>query len=116
MHESAGERPPEGARGEPSRRVFLGTVLRAPFTARAWAEAAYCLIGFPLAVVGTVLVLVLLALGTGLTASSSAPSSGLRSSSRRSASRAAAPPCIVEARPGVAGRAGGGASAAATEG
>ncbi|MFF1255527.1 sensor histidine kinase [Streptomyces sp. NPDC058321] len=69
MHESAGERPPEGARGEPSRRVFLGTVLRAPFTARAWAEAAYCLIGFPLAVVGTVLVLVLLALGTGLTAS-----------------------------------------------
>ncbi|WP_406427007.1 sensor histidine kinase [Streptomyces sp. NBC_00147] len=69
MHESAGERPREGARAEPSRRFSPGAVLRAPFTARAWAEVAYCLIGFPLAVVGTVLVLVLLALGTGLTAS-----------------------------------------------
>ncbi|MFD8777324.1 sensor histidine kinase [Streptomyces sp. NPDC059916] len=69
MHESAGERPRDGARAEPSRRVPPGAVLRAPFTARAWAEVAYCLIGFPLAVVGTVLVLVLLALGTGLTAS-----------------------------------------------
>ncbi|WP_030935606.1 sensor histidine kinase [Streptomyces sp. NRRL S-646] len=44
-------------------------VLRAPFTARAWAEVAYCLAGFPVAVVGFVLVLVLLAVGAGLTVS-----------------------------------------------
>ncbi|MCI3245658.1 MULTISPECIES: sensor histidine kinase [Streptomyces] len=47
----------------------LRGVLRAPFTRRAWCEAAYCLAGFPVALVGFVLVLVLLALGAGLTVS-----------------------------------------------
>ena len=47
----------------------LRAVLRAPFTARAWAETAYCLAGFPIALVGFVLVLVVLALGAGLTVS-----------------------------------------------
>ncbi|GAA2094553.1 sensor domain-containing protein [Streptomyces albiaxialis] len=42
--------------------------LRAPFTRRAWGETAYCLAGFPLALVGFVLLVVLLALGAGLTA------------------------------------------------
>ncbi|NUP37260.1 MAG: sensor histidine kinase [Streptomyces sp.] len=46
-----------------------GAVLRAPFTARAWAEAAYCLVGFPIALLGFVLVLVVLALGAGFTVS-----------------------------------------------
>jgi len=44
-------------------------VLRAPFTARAWREAAYCLAGLPVALVGFVLVLVLLALGAAFTVS-----------------------------------------------
>ncbi|AXK37743.1 sensor histidine kinase [Streptomyces armeniacus] len=44
-------------------------VLRAPFTRRTWGEAAYCVLGLPLALAGFVLVLVLLALGTGLTVS-----------------------------------------------
>ncbi|MGY6019502.1 sensor histidine kinase [Streptomyces spinosirectus] len=44
-------------------------VLRAPFTGRAWSEAAYCLAGLPVALVGFVLVLVLLALGAALTVS-----------------------------------------------
>jgi signal transduction histidine kinase len=44
-------------------------VLRAPFTVRAWAEAAYCLAGFPLAVAGFLLVVVLLAVGAALTVS-----------------------------------------------
>ncbi|ATL32717.1 sensor histidine kinase [Streptomyces formicae] len=43
--------------------------LRAPFTRRAWAEAAYCLTGFPLGVAGGVVLAVLLALGAGLTVS-----------------------------------------------
>ncbi|PTM93767.1 sensor histidine kinase [Streptomyces sp. VMFN-G11Ma] len=47
----------------------LPGVLRAPLTRRAWWEAAYCLAGFPLALVGFVLVVVLLALGAGLTVS-----------------------------------------------
>lgn len=47
----------------------LRAVLTAPFTRRAWAEAAYCLLGFPVALVGFVLVLVLLADGVVLTAS-----------------------------------------------
>ncbi|MGW2716860.1 sensor histidine kinase [Streptomyces sp. NPDC001492] len=47
----------------------LRAVLRAPLTARAWAEAAYCLAGFPVALVGFVLVLVVLALGVGFTVS-----------------------------------------------
>lgn len=55
---------PEGPGG-----ARLRAVLGAPFTTRTWAEVAYCLLGFPPAVVGIVLVLVLLALGAGLTAS-----------------------------------------------
>ncbi|MFF4359221.1 sensor histidine kinase [Streptomyces sp. NPDC001604] len=47
----------------------LRAALRAPFTARARAEVAYCLVGFPIALVGFVLVLVVLALGAGLTVS-----------------------------------------------
>ncbi|ANS70463.1 histidine kinase [Streptomyces lincolnensis] len=43
-------------------------VLRAPFTRRAWFEAAYCLAAFPLAVLGFVVTLVPLALGAALTA------------------------------------------------
>jgi signal transduction histidine kinase len=53
----------------PARAAWPRTALCAPFTRRAWAEAAYCLAGFPLAVVGFVLVLVLLALGAGFTVS-----------------------------------------------
>lgn len=48
---------------------YVRTVLRAPLTTRAWREAAYCLVGFPVALVGFVLTVLLLALGTGLTAS-----------------------------------------------
>ncbi|MFE0102334.1 sensor histidine kinase [Streptomyces sp. NPDC059009] len=44
-------------------------VLRAPGSRRAWAEAAYCLIGFPLAVAGGVVLAVVLALGAGFTVS-----------------------------------------------
>ncbi|MEU1146737.1 sensor histidine kinase [Streptomyces sp. NPDC005863] len=44
-------------------------VARAPFTRRAWAEAAYCLIGFPLGLAGGVVLAVVLALGAGLTVS-----------------------------------------------
>jgi signal transduction histidine kinase len=52
-------------------------VLRGPFTARAWAETAYCLLGFPLAVVGFVLVVVFLGLGTGFAVSIVAAAIGL---------------------------------------
>ncbi|MEU0602733.1 sensor domain-containing protein [Streptomyces sp. NPDC006393] len=70
--------PAKGARTgayveDPARRsgpaARLPPLLRAPFTTRAWAEVTYCLLGFPLAVVGCVLVLVLLALGAGLSVS-----------------------------------------------
>jgi signal transduction histidine kinase len=54
-------------RAEPPGRALRA--LGAPFTVRAWAEAAYCLLGFPLAVAGFVPVVVLLALGAGLTVS-----------------------------------------------
>jgi signal transduction histidine kinase len=47
----------------------LRAVLRAPITPRAWSEAAYCLIGFPVALPGFLLVVVLLAVGTGFTLS-----------------------------------------------
>ncbi|MCX5555592.1 sensor histidine kinase [Streptomyces sp. NBC_00038] len=67
MRDTSAVMPGPGVRTGPGGA--LRTVLRAPFTTRAWAEAAYCLIGFPLALVGFVLVVVLLALGTGLTAS-----------------------------------------------
>ncbi|MFG2648046.1 sensor histidine kinase [Streptomyces sp. NPDC048436] len=42
-------------------------MVRAPFTRRAWAEAAYCLVGFPLGLAGGVLLAVVLALGAGFT-------------------------------------------------
>ena len=56
--------PAPGALG-----VRVATVLRAPLTRRAWAEAAYCLLAFPLSLAGGVVLLVLLALGAGLTVS-----------------------------------------------
>ncbi len=42
------------------------TVLGAPFTRRAWAQAVYCLVGFPVALAGVVLLVVLLCVGSGL--------------------------------------------------
>jgi signal transduction histidine kinase len=63
--EAAGK-PAGTALGRPGA---LRTVLTAPFTRCAWAEAAYCLLGFPVALGGAVLVLTLLALGVGLAAS-----------------------------------------------
>jgi signal transduction histidine kinase len=69
MQDRSAETAPEPA-GKPLRRPgALHTVLTAPFTRRAWAEAAYCLLSFPVALVGFVLVLVLLANGVALTAS-----------------------------------------------
>jgi signal transduction histidine kinase len=53
----------------PSAAGVATTVLRTPFTRRAKAEAAYCLVGFPVAAVGFVLLLVLLIPGTALTVS-----------------------------------------------
>jgi signal transduction histidine kinase len=43
-------------------------IVRAPFTQRAWAELGYCLAGVPLGIVGFVVIAVLLAVGTVLTA------------------------------------------------
>lgn len=64
----APERPgtPNGTRGA---RALVRAVGRAPFTRRAWAEAAYCLVGFPPALAGGVLLAVALALGAGFTVS-----------------------------------------------
>jgi len=66
--------PSAGTLGKPAGRALgrpgaLRAVLTTPFTRRAWAEAAYCLLGFPVALVGFVLVLVLLATSVGLIAS-----------------------------------------------
>jgi signal transduction histidine kinase len=60
---------PAGGVGMGPGGALLRAVLRAPCTARAWAEAAYCVLGFPVAVAGFVLAIVLLALGSALTAS-----------------------------------------------
>ncbi|MFH8487058.1 sensor histidine kinase [Streptomyces longisporoflavus] len=57
---------PTGRRGA---RAFARVVGRAPFARWAWAEAAYCLIGFPLGLAGGVLLVVVLALGAGFTVS-----------------------------------------------
>lgn len=57
---------PSGTRGA---RALVRAVGRAPLTRRAWAEAAYCLIGLPLGLVGGVLLAVALALGAGFTVS-----------------------------------------------
>ncbi|MFD0418649.1 sensor histidine kinase [Streptomyces sp. NPDC127108] len=58
---------PRPTPGAPLARV--ATALRAPLTRRAWAEAAYCLLAFPLSLAGGVVLLVFLALGAGLTVS-----------------------------------------------
>ncbi|MGW6273055.1 sensor histidine kinase [Streptomyces sp. NPDC055060] len=65
---SAPEHPgtPSDTRGARGLARALG---RAPFSRRAWAEAAYCLVGFPLGLVGGVLLAVVLALGAGFTVS-----------------------------------------------
>ncbi|WP_458247949.1 sensor histidine kinase [Streptomyces sp. MAI_2237] len=57
--------------GHPASRTgpALRNVLGAPLTARAGAELAYCLVGFPLALAGFLPVAVFLALGAGLTVS-----------------------------------------------
>ncbi|TQS46232.1 sensor histidine kinase [Cryptosporangium phraense] len=47
----------------------MHAVLTAPFTRRAWAEAGYCLLSFPVGLVGFGSALILLALGVALTAS-----------------------------------------------
>ncbi|MFI5955315.1 sensor domain-containing protein [Cryptosporangium sp. NPDC051539] len=52
-----------------SRSGVVHAVLTAPFTRRAWAEAGYCLLSVPVALVGFVLALSLLGLGVGLIAS-----------------------------------------------
>ncbi|MGW3118149.1 sensor histidine kinase [Streptomyces sp. NPDC001107] len=49
--------------------VLLWAVLRAPISRRARAEAAYCLVAFPIALVGFVLVLIGLVIGAGFTVS-----------------------------------------------
>jgi signal transduction histidine kinase len=69
MQDRPAETTPEPAGKPLGRPGALRTVLTAPFTRRAWAEAAYCLLGFPVALVGFVLVLVLLVDGVALTAS-----------------------------------------------
>ncbi|MGW3097578.1 sensor histidine kinase [Streptomyces sp. NPDC001102] len=63
--------PPGPAPGHPASRrgPTLRNVLGAPLTARAGAELAYCLAGFPLALAGFLPVAVFLALGAGLTVS-----------------------------------------------
>ncbi|MGW5860848.1 sensor domain-containing protein [Streptomyces sp. NPDC055239] len=53
--------------GTPGARALVRAVGRAPFARRAWAEAVYCLIGFPLGLAGGVLLAVALALGAGFT-------------------------------------------------
>lgn len=60
---------PGTAAGTRGARAVARAVGRAPFTRRAWTEAAYCLIGFPLGLVGGVLLAVALALGAGFTVS-----------------------------------------------
>lgn len=60
---------PGTAAGTRGARAVVRAVGRAPFTRRAWTEAAYCLIGFPLGLVGGVLLAVALALGAGFTVS-----------------------------------------------
>ncbi|MDT3438634.1 sensor domain-containing protein [Pseudofrankia sp. BMG5.37] len=44
----------------------LRAAVRAPFTARAWAELAYAVAGFPLGILGAAYVVVTFVLGTGL--------------------------------------------------
>jgi signal transduction histidine kinase len=65
----SGETPDTPAGKALGRPGAVRAALSAPFTRRAWAEAAYCLLGFPIALVGFVLVLTLLAHGVALIAS-----------------------------------------------
>ncbi|MEU7576281.1 sensor domain-containing protein [Streptomyces sp. NPDC041068] len=73
MHVQDSERPLGGAPRDRlprlRERVFQAGVLRAPFTRRAWAEVAYCLIGLPLGLAGGTVLAVVLALGGAFTLS-----------------------------------------------
>ncbi|MFD4635261.1 sensor histidine kinase [Streptomyces sp. NPDC058284] len=60
---------PENALPVGRRPRLVAEVARAPFTRRTWAEAAYCLIGFPLGLAGGLILAVVLALGAGFTVS-----------------------------------------------
>jgi signal transduction histidine kinase len=63
--------PPSASRpggGALPALAIARAAVRAPFTRRAWAELAYCLAGVPLGLLGAIAILVLLAIGTGLTA------------------------------------------------
>jgi signal transduction histidine kinase len=69
--ESMTSGPPSGIRpggGWPAVGRIALEIVRAPFTQRAWAELGYCLAGVPLGIVGFVVIAVLLAVGTAMTA------------------------------------------------
>ncbi|QCX81624.1 Nitrate/nitrite sensor protein NarX [Streptomyces sp. YIM 121038] len=68
MHDSC-KTPSRSPSPTAPARSFLLMVLRAPLTRRAGREVAYCLLAFPLGLVGGVVLTVLLALGAGLTVS-----------------------------------------------
>ncbi|WP_253916450.1 sensor histidine kinase [Streptomyces sp. MNP-20] len=68
MHDSS-KTPPRSPSPTAPARSFPLMVLRAPLTRRAGREVAYCLLAFPLGLVGGVVLTVLLALGAGLTVS-----------------------------------------------
>ncbi|MCI3935236.1 sensor histidine kinase [Streptomyces sp. AN091965] len=68
MHDSS-KTPSRSPSPAARARSCLLMVLRAPLTRRAWREVAYCLLAFPLGLVGGVVLTVLLALGAGLTVS-----------------------------------------------
>ncbi|MEW1922965.1 sensor domain-containing protein [Streptomyces sp. NPDC088360] len=60
---------PGTATGTRGARALARAVGRAPFTRRAWAEVAYCLVAVPLGLAGGVLLAVALVLGAGFTVS-----------------------------------------------
>jgi signal transduction histidine kinase len=61
--------PPSGSRsGGGVVAEITWTAVTAPLTRRAWSELAYCLLGFPLGVTGFVVILGLVAIGVGLSA------------------------------------------------
>ncbi len=64
---SVTETPPPSGLGGGALATVARAAVRAPFTQRAWAELAHCLLGFPLAVAGFVVLVALLAIGAGLT-------------------------------------------------
>lgn len=59
--------PPPSRLGDGALATVARAAVRAPFTQRAWAELAYCVLGFPLAVAGLVVIVALLGIGAGLT-------------------------------------------------